>query len=125
MRKVTVKPKKPVKKVTKAKVHKIVQAPKLFVKTAAVNPAQVLKAGAQHMDDRAEQYDAPRGERSMEKTMSMFNTLTGHNLSETEGWKFMALLKMVRASTGPFKLDNYEDLVAYSALAAESHSVDK
>lgn len=150
MRKIAVKP----KKVTKAQVKKITVKPKikkailktkpkagtltrvytkkhsaLFTSTVnipvPVKPTEVLRAGARHMEDRASQYDRPEGERSMDHTVKMFNILTGHNLTETEGWKFMALLKLVRASTGPFKLDNYEDLTAYGALAAESHSVGK
>lgn len=137
MRKIAVKPKKPVKKlvkkpvkkVTKAKVKKAIKLVRkvgpIIALPRQVEPSKVLRAGAQHMEDRASQYDRPEGERSMENTVKMFNILTGHNLTETEGWKFMSLLKLVRASTGPFKLDNYEDLVAYGALAAESHSVGK
>ena len=32
----------------------------------------------------------------------------------------MALLKIARANQGAFRADNYEDLVAYAALAGES-----
>ena len=31
----------------------------------------------------------------------------------------MAILKMVRSQQGDFRLDNYEDMAAYCALAAE------
>lgn len=98
---------------------------KLYEDLNRIAPSSVLRAGAQHMEDRAAQYDTPGGERSMDRTVKMFNMLTGHNLSETEGWKFMTLLKLVRSATGPFKKDDYEDLVAYGALAAESHSICK
>jgi hypothetical protein len=87
-----------------------------------VKPEKILRAGAQHIEDRATQRDSEDGERSMGKTVEMFNTLTGHELTETEGWKFMSLLKMVRSVTGPFTIDDYEDGAAYIALAAESHS---
>lgn len=80
----------------------------------------VLEAGAKHMRDRAETYDKPEGERSMEKVVQMFNILYGHTLTETEGWRFMMLLKLVRSTQGAFKLDNFEDAVAYEALAAEA-----
>ena len=36
------------------------------------------------------------GERSMASTVKAFNALTGHNLTESEGWEFMVLLKLVR-----------------------------
>lgn len=74
-----------------------------------------------HMRDRAKTYDAAgTGERSIGKTVSMFNTLTGHGLTDEEGWIFMTLLKMVRSQQGEYKSDNYEDLVAYSALTGEA-----
>lgn len=87
-----------------------------------VNAADVVKQAAQHMEDRAATYDKPEGERSMAKTVAMFNVLTGNYLTEEEGWYFMALLKMVRSQQGDFKLDNYEDGAAYFALAAETAS---
>lgn len=71
------------------------------------------------MDNRAKEYDAPSGERSMAKTVAAFNTYYGHNLSELDGWNFMRCLKMARESQGDFKLDNYVDGTAYSALAGE------
>lgn len=84
-------------------------------------PSDVLRAAAQHMEARASTYDAPNGERSMDKTVEMFNCLIGHDraISVEQGWMFMAILKIVRSQQGGFKLDNYEDLAAYAALAAE------
>lgn len=84
-----------------------------------VYPQDVLLAAAKHMTDRASTYDQPHGERSMARTVSMFNTLTERSLTVEEGWIFMALLKIVRSQQGNFRLDNYEDLAAYAALAAE------
>jgi len=80
----------------------------------------ILQAGMQHMTDREETYDAPGGERSMSKTVAMFNTLTGAWLNVEQGWMFMAILKMVRAGQGGFKADTYEDGAAYFALAGEA-----
>lgn len=82
----------------------------------------VVNQAANEMQDRGVTYDAPEGERSMAKTVAMFNTLKGTNISETDGWEFMQILKMVRANQGAFKLDNYVDGAAYAALAAESES---
>lgn len=79
-----------------------------------------LANAAGHIGDRATQYDAPQGERSMAKTVALFNTLTGHNLSEVDGWQMMELLKMVRSRQGNFKADNFEDGAAYAALAGEA-----
>jgi hypothetical protein len=84
-------------------------------------PSEVLRAAAQHMEARAATYDTPSGERSMGATVDIFNTLVGGPAMNTEqGWLFMVILKMVRCQQGDFKLDNYEDMAAYCALAAES-----
>lgn len=79
-----------------------------------------LNAGIAHMQNRAATYDAPSGERSMAKTVAMFNAYAGTALTEEQGWHFMEILKMVRASQGGFKADNYEDGAAYAALAGEA-----
>ena len=66
---------------------------------------------------RSEDYPAPV-ERSMGKVVSMFNTLTGHTLTEEQGWDFMVLLKLSRASNG-YKADNFVGGAAYFGLAGE------
>lgn len=65
----------------------------------------------------SDEYPAPV-ERSMGKVVSMFNTLTGHTLTEEQGWDFMVLLKLARASNG-YKADNFVDGAAYFGLAGE------
>jgi hypothetical protein len=80
----------------------------------------ILTKAAGHLADRAKTYDKPEGERSMRKTIDMFNVLTGGELTEEEGWLFMVILKMVRSQQGEHKYDNYEDGAAYFALAGES-----
>lgn len=65
----------------------------------------------------SDEYPAPV-ERSMGKVVSMFNTLTGHTMTEEEGWDFMVLLKLARASNG-YKADNFVDGAAYFGLAGE------
>ena len=57
-------------------------------------------------------------ERSMGKVVLMFNTLTGHTLTEEQGWDFMVLIKLARASNG-YKADNFVDGAAYFGLAGE------
>src|SRR5690554_7103235 len=80
----------------------------------------ILKAAAGHMQDRAATYDRPEGERSMGATVAAFNAVTGHQLTEEQGWLFMALLKAVRSQQGAYRADSYEDGAAYFALAGEA-----
>ena len=87
-----------------------------------VGAADVLTAGAKHLNDRASTYDSADGERSMGATVEAFESITGRSLTEEQGWLFMVLLKAVRSQQGKYKLDNYEDGAAYFALMAESAS---
>jgi len=80
---------------------------------------EVLEQGAKHLKDRAVTYDNPKGERSMQATITAFNAITGHRLTTEQGWLFMTLLKAVRSQQGEFKADNYEDGAAYFALMCE------
>jgi len=79
-----------------------------------------LSAALSHMQDRASTYDSPQGERSMGKTVAAFNAITGHELTEEQGWLFMVLLKSVRTQQGGFRADNYEDGAAYFGLQGEA-----
>lgn len=87
---------------------------------------EFLEAGIGHMKDRAAAYDAPSGERSMEKTVAIFNALLAEKLrtplTEEDGWNFMEVLKLVRSKHGEFKADSYEDRAAYAGLAGEAAS---
>ena len=80
----------------------------------------ILERAAQHMRDRASTYDKPEGERSMCATVRAFQAITGHQLTEEQGWLFMALLKAVRSQQGAYRADSYEDGAAYFALAGEA-----
>lgn len=83
--------------------------------------AETLRRAAQHIEDRAAARDQPQGERSMARAVAAFNALTGHQLTERDGWLFMVTLKAARAcTTATGQPDDYEDLSAYAALAAES-----
>jgi hypothetical protein len=85
----------------------------------------ILQTAAQHMEERAATYDQQGGERSIGKTVTMFNTLTGAGLTDEQGWLFMACLKMVRAQQGRYRADSYEDGAAYFALAGESAAQER
>lgn len=85
-----------------------------------IHAPDVLSAALGHMQDRAKTYDKPAGERSMAATVTAFNAITGHNLTEEQGWLLMGVLKMVRSQQGALRMDNYEDEAAYAALRAEA-----
>ncbi len=85
-----------------------------------IHAPDVLSAALGHMQDRAATYDKPAGERSMAATVTAFNAITGHTLTEEQGWLLMGVLKMVRSQQGALRLDNYEDEAAYAALRAEA-----
>ncbi|QAY02020.1 hypothetical protein VpaJT1_92 [Vibrio phage VpaJT_1] len=86
---------------------------------------QFLESGVKHMKDRASQRDAEDGERSMRRCVEAFNALEGTNLTETQGWRFMIMLKMARSVSGDFTADDYEDMAAYSGLAGECASTQE
>ena len=70
--------------------------------------------------NRAAERDRTDGERSMRAAVDAFNALTGHKLTERDGWMFMVMLKASRAQAGRFRADDYIDGAAYFALAGES-----
>lgn len=81
----------------------------------------IMATGADTLGQRAALRDTER-ERSMAKTVAMFNAMTGLNVSVVDGWLFMVLLKMVRGRQGQFHLDDYVDGSCYFALAGEAAS---
>lgn len=82
---------------------------------------ELLGRAASHMHDRAATYDAPEGERSMGKAVTAFNAITGHSLTESEGWLLLQVLKDVRLFTrSAYHEDSAEDCIAYAALKAEA-----
>jgi len=93
----------------------------LFAADAILTTAPDILAQAKaEQENRAKFYDAPSGERSMAKTVAAFNAMYGTALTEVQGWQFMVLLKMVRASQGSARTDNHVDQTSYSALAGEA-----
>lgn len=82
---------------------------------------QILCRAADLMEERGKQYDAKEGERSMDKTVAAFNTLTGHSLSAADGFLLLTVLKIVRdQQRQQAHQDSCEDLVAYASLYAET-----
>jgi hypothetical protein len=93
---------------------------------AAAKAPALLEAAAGHIKARASTYDKPKGERSMERTVQAFNAITGHTVSESEGWLFMECLKAVRDyTTAGGHADSQEDRIAYAALGAEARRAGK
>lgn len=86
---------------------------------------EFIEAALTHMKDRAATYDKPQGERSMGAAVSAFREITGVQMTEEQGWLFMAVLKAVRTQQGNFRSDNYEDGAAYFALAGEAACRDR
>ena len=80
----------------------------------------ILQAARGHMQDRAQTYDKPEGERSMASAVEAFEAITGVGMNEEQGWLFMTVLKAVRSQQGNYRADNYEDGTAYFSLAGEA-----
>ena len=90
--------------------------------TKRVTAYDLLSKASEIMQERGKQYDQPQGERSMAKTVAAFNAVTGHHLSEADGWAFMTQLKLVRLFSVRTQThqDSVDDLIAYSALLGET-----
>lgn len=82
---------------------------------------EILAAAQETLRKRATTRDQAGGERSMARAVAAFNALTGHKMTTREGWLFMAVLKLARATTagGRHNADDYVDGAAYFALAGE------
>lgn len=78
----------------------------------------MLEEAAECIGDRASERDSEE-ERSMAATVRAFNGMFDTEITEEQGWHFMALLKMARAKGGDFRRDDYVDGAAYFALAGE------
>lgn len=56
----------------------------------------------------------------MARAVGAFNALHGTALTEEQGWQFMCVLKLARASAGAPNTDDYVDLAGYAGLASET-----
>jgi hypothetical protein len=80
-----------------------------------------LSAAEDAQTARASDYDSPGGERSVGDTVRAFNALTGHQLTEVEGWQFLMLLKLKRLNSAHgVHMDSCVDAVSYASLMAEA-----
>lgn len=83
--------------------------------------SEIADSALKHVRERAETYDQPTGERSASKTAMAFNAITGKDITESEVWLLLQLLKDVRQwSREDYHQDSAEDCIAYAALKAES-----
>lgn len=85
----------------------------------------ILTVAGATIGNRGSERDKEDGERSMKRTVQAFNAIFSKDLTETQGWRFMELLKLSRSAEGAFREDDYIDGVAYSALAAECEMQDQ
>ena len=92
------------------------------MKNSMYDAPAYLEQAQKELEARAASRDQPDGERSMARAVKAFNALYDQNLTETQGWQFMSVLKKARGATGAYREDDYTDDVAYAALAAESAS---
>ena len=101
--------------------HTLEEAVALTPELPPVMAPELLGRAAAHMHERGKTYDAPEGERSMGKTVAAFNAITGHTLTEREGWLLLQVLKDVRLfARAGWHADSAEDCIAYAALKAEA-----
>lgn len=83
----------------------------------------LLESAAGHIRDRASTYDKEqKAERSMARTVAVFNAYHDTKLTEAQGWHLMQILKDVRLFSNIEKphRDSIEDGIAYAALKGES-----
>jgi len=87
---------------------------------------QVLKAAMDTQADRGAEYDSPAGERSMPSAVAAFNAITGLNLSTSQGYLLLAMVKQVRLHRASgLHLDSGVDLVSYDSLQVEAMAQEK
>jgi len=84
-----------------------------------MTPQEILKIAHDNIAQRGADRDKGQ-ERSMLAAVTAFNAIFKKDLSETEGWCFMVILKLARASGGAFQIDDYVDAASYAGLAGES-----
>ncbi len=92
----------------------------LVPEQSSATATDILQEATECLTSRAVERDKGTSERSMKAAVESFNALTGHRLTEVDGWNFMLVLKLARSYGGCFKLDDYVDAAAYAALAGEA-----
>ena len=87
-----------------------------------MTPADILRTAIRTIEARGVLRDTGQ-ERSMARTVATFNAMTGHDLSEVDGWTFMIVLKLCREQSG-HDPDNWVDAAGYVGLAGEAATPD-
>jgi len=85
---------------------------------------EALQKAQQLIDQRGKDYDHEGGERSMGPAVAAFNALTGHNLTEGDGWLLFDMVKTRRTKSSPGHVDSNLDKISYAALRAEAELRD-
>lgn len=78
-----------------------------------------LNKAVEILKERGRERDVEK-ERSMARIVSVYNALTGQSMSVEDGWKFMAILKLVRIQIKPHE-DGFLDALSYIALWGEEY----
>jgi hypothetical protein len=89
---------------------------------------EILRQAAVILEERGKVRDSEDGERSIARAVTAYKALRGPTMDTVlDGWLFMAVLKLARATAGEAHVDDYQDLAGYAALAAEclSEGVEK
>lgn len=92
-----------------------------------MDAVESLQKAAQLLEERGKNYDSQgtNKERSMGKTIDAFNIITNHDLTESEGWLLLQILKDVRQWSAPtYHQDSGEDCIAYAALKNEALALE-
>lgn len=84
-----------------------------------------LNEASRTMEQRAKLRDSEEGERTAAQIAKVFNVITGHELSESDAWMFLLVLKIVRSRNGKYNRDDYVDMAAYAGLLGECESVTR
>ena len=112
---------RPIANSVEAKYHHLGKESDYDMPPRTTSAIEFLERAADLMRERGKEYDSESGERSMASTVKAFNAITGRDMTESEGWAFMLVLKLVRQSQKKgFHRDSAEDAIAYAGLMAES-----
>jgi hypothetical protein len=83
---------------------------------------EFLEAAIAIQAERGAEYNKAQGERSAQAVATAFNAITGKDLTESEVWLLLQVLKDVRQWADPTRYhhDSAVDSVAYCSLKAEA-----
>lgn len=97
---------------------KFLNKPEKEVTHSSFTAKEILGKAISIQDERAKERGLEM-ERSMPKIIAIFNAISGMNMTESDGLKFMIALKMGRAESGKFNIDDYVDGASYMSMLGE------